>query len=217
MADKVADEEESMEEGEPDGAECTGVQVLTQQGTKVPAERVTSIFKGVFQRAYSSGVYHAQAVPTPSIPMGSLSTGEQQVKTDSLPVYPQVDYWFKTAESMPNLKPHERVVQMRSTILPVEVTGLNHREWNLPEVEKSLLPDDFKRERRSNYTPPPQPIHAVGDKYLWEAWLSCLRTANPLSCAGMIIDYVKQTSDPSDEKLHVAVLEAAGVDLDSLA
>ena len=69
------------------------------------SEKVISIFKEVFQRAYSSGCYKAQVVEQPAIPMGSLSTGKRSAKSEFLPAYPPVEYWFKLAESMSNLKP----------------------------------------------------------------------------------------------------------------
>ena len=51
---------------------------------------------------------------------------------------------------------------------------------------------------------------------LREAWLSNLRAANALSCVGMINDYLKCMSDPTNLELHGKALLAAGVDLESL-
>ena len=51
---------------------------------------------------------------------------------------------------------------------------------------------------------------------LREAWLSNLRAVNALSCVGMINDYLKCMSDPTNVELHGKALVAAGVDLESL-
>ena len=51
---------------------------------------------------------------------------------------------------------------------------------------------------------------------LREAWLSNLRSVNFLSCVGMINDYLKCMSDPTNLELHGEALRAAGVDLESL-
>ena len=51
---------------------------------------------------------------------------------------------------------------------------------------------------------------------LREAWLSNLRAVNALSCVGMINDYLKCMSDPTNLELHGEALTAAGVDLESL-
>ena len=51
---------------------------------------------------------------------------------------------------------------------------------------------------------------------LREAWLSNLRSVNYLSCVGMINDYLKCMSDPTNLELHGEALRASGVDLESL-
>ena len=210
--------EEVIMEGEveqDEGAGCWGDRVPSPTEPELPG-KVTTIFKEVFQRAYSSGCYKAKVIEQPVIPMGSLSTGKRAAKSEFLPAYPPVEYWFKLAESMPNLKPHEKVEHLRGTIIPVEVEGLNHRQWKLPLAEKSLMPEGFCGVKHGNYTTLPQHAHATGDKALREAWLSNLRAANHLSCAGMINDYLKQMSDPTDTQLHGAALAASGIDLKSL-
>ena len=199
-------QEERMEEGEQDEGAGSGDQAPLPTDPEDPSERVNSIFKEVFQRAYSSGVYKAQATVTPTIPMGSLSTGRGPVKSEFLPAYPPVEAWFKLTESMPNLKPHEKIKDLRGIIIPAEVEGLCHRHWKIPVAESSLQPEGFKGVKHGQYTLPPQHVHATGDKALRESWLSNLRAVNHLSCAGMIIDYLKQMSDPSDPELHGVAL-----------
>ena len=215
--DVIVEEEFEMEEDEEEERESRD-----WKGTANPpsadgaTEKVISIFKEVFQRAYSSGCYKAQASEQPVLPMGSLSTGKRATKSQFLPAYPPVDHWFKLGEKFPNLKPHEEVVKLGGTIIPVAVEGLNHEQWQFPLVEGSLKPEGWRGKKYGNYTSLPNFAHYTGDTMMRETWLSSLRSVNFLSCVGMINDYLKCMSDPTDRNLHGEALRAAGVDLESL-
>ena len=63
---------------------------------------------------------------------------------------------------------------------------------------------------------PAQYAHSVADRYLSETWYAGLRSANLLSCVGMIAHYLCNLAKPSEEG-HLAAMDAAGVDLDSFA
>ena len=215
--DVIVEDEFEMEEDEEEERESRD-----WKGTANPpsadeaSEKVISIFKEVFQRAYSSGCYKAQAVEQPSLPMGSLSTGKRATKSNFLPAYPPVEHWFKLAEKMPNLEPHKEVTKLGGTIIPVAVEGLHHERWQIPLVENSLKPEGWRGRKHGQYSSLPQFAHYTGDTMLREAWLSNLRAVNALSCVGMINDYLKCMSDPTNLELHGEALTAAGVDLESL-
>ena len=213
IVEKVFEEGEVEEdrEGRDDGGETANPPPADSA-----SEKVISIFKEVFQRAYSSGCYKAQAVEQPSLPMGSLSTGKRATKSQFLPAYPPVDHWFKLGEKIPNLRPHEEVTKRGGTIIPVAVEGLNHEQWKVPLVEDSLKPEGWRGKKYGQYTSLPHFAHYTGDTMMRETWLSCLRSAGYLSCVGMINDYLKCMSDPVDQDLHGEALRAAKVDLESL-
>ena len=180
------------------------------------SENVVSIFKEIFQRAYSSGCYKAQAMKHPSLPMGSLSTGKRAAKSQFLPAYPPVEHWFKLAERMPNLEPYDEVAKLGGAIIPVAVEGLHHEQWRLPLAENSLVPEGWEGRMYGQYSSLPQFAHYTGDTMLRVVWLSNLRAVNSLSCVGMINEYLKCMSDPTNLELHGEALTAAGVDLESL-
>ena len=66
------------------------------------------------------------------------------------------------------------------------------------------------------YSSLPRFAHYTGDTMLRTAWLSNVRAVNYLSCVGMINNYLKCMSDPTNLGLHGEALTAAGVDLESL-
>ena len=123
------------------------------------SENVVSIFKEIFQRAYSSGCYKAQAMKHPSLPMGSLSTGKRAAKSQFLPAYPPVEHWFKLAERMPNLEPYDEVAKLGGAIIPVAVEGLHHEQWRLPLAENSLVPEGWEGRMYGQYSSLPQFAH----------------------------------------------------------
>ena len=127
-----------------------------------------------------------------------------------------MEYWFKLAERTPNLRPHDEVAKLGGTIIPVAVEGLHHERWQIPLVESSLKPEGWRSRKHGQYSSLPQFAHYTGDTMLREAWLSNLRAVNALSCVGMINDYLKCMSDPTNLELHGEALTAAGVDLESL-
>ena len=212
----VEDEFEMEEDEEEEGERRDWKGPAMPPSADEASEKVISIFKEVFQRAYSSGCYKAQVMEQPSLPMGSLSTGKRAAKSQFLPAYPPVEHWFKLAEKMPDLKPHEEIAKLGGTVIPVAVEGLHHEVWQLPLVENSLKPEGWRGRKYRQYSSLPQPAHYTGDTMLREAWLSNLRAAGALSCVGMINDYLKCMSDPTNWELHGKALTAAGVDLESL-
>ena len=180
------------------------------------SQEIISIFEEVFQRAVSSGCYKAWAVEQPSLPMGSLSTGVRAPNSQFLPAYPPVEQWFKLAERTPSLRPYDEVVKMGGAIIPVAVKGLCHEDWRLPLAEDSLKPEGWEGRMYGQYSSLPHFAHYTGDTMLRIAWLSNLRAVNYLSCVGMINNYLKCMSDPTNLELHGEALTAAGVDLESL-
>ena len=112
-----AEFEEGEVEEDREGRDDEGA-AANPLSTDTPAEKVISIFKEVFQRAYSSGCYKAQASEQPVLPMGSLSTGKRATKSQFLPAYPPV-HWVVLRRAF-----HRSFQSSRSSIHPASSWGL---------------------------------------------------------------------------------------------
>ena len=206
--------DESMEVEEPP-EDCLMEPPARVEATAA-SEKAGALFRQVFDRAFSASGYPAAQQPPDVVDVGAFACGRVSVKPTTLPVYPPVDYWFKMAEGLPSCKPHLEMERKGGAYLRnVDVTGLSHRDWKMPQIERAMLPAGFKVPRDKPAVPT-QYTHAEADKYLSKSWYAGLRGANLLSCVGMIADYLCKLAKPTEEG-HLAAMAAAGVDLDSFA
>ena len=75
-------------------------------GTTDASVKAGMLFRQVFDRAFLASGYPAAQQPPDVIDVGAFACGRVDVKPNTLPVYPPVDYWFKKAEGLPSLRPH---------------------------------------------------------------------------------------------------------------